>query len=74
MQPVVQDGQVLSNCDLVVAGPPRWPFTWKDGLHLCVMRPSTSGEIECYFTEPGRVPFRWKAPRRGMQWMVAERA
>jgi hypothetical protein len=73
MQPVIQDGQVLSNCDLVLAGPPRWPFTWKDGLHLCVMRPSTSGEIECYLTEPGRLPFRWKAPRRGMQWMVAER-
>ena len=74
MQPVIQKGHVFSNCDLVLAGPPQWPFSWQDGLYFCVMRPSTSGEIECYLTKPGTLPFCWKVPRRGMQWMVADLA
>ena len=73
MQPIIQEGQVLSNCDLVLVGPPQWPFTWREGLHLAMMRPSTSGEIVCYLTEPGRLPFVRRVPRRGMQWMVAEK-
>ena len=74
MQPVIQQGHVLSNCDVVLIGPPKWPFTWRDGLHVAMMQPSTSGEIVCYLTEPGRLPFRRIVPRRGMQWMVAEHA
>jgi hypothetical protein len=73
MQPVIQDGQVLANCDFVLVGPPRWPFTWKDGLWLAMMQPSTSGEIVCYLTKPGQLPFRRSVPRRAMQWLVAER-
>ena len=73
MQPLIQDGQVLSNCDLVLVGPPQWPFTWQDGLHLAMMRPSTSGEIACYLTAPGQLPCKRIAPRRAMQWMVAEK-
>ena len=74
MQPMIQDGHVLSNCDLVLVGPPRWPFTWRDGLHVAMMRPSTSGEFICYLTEPGKLPFERVMPRRAMQWMVAEKA
>ena len=73
MQPMIQDGYVLSNCDLVLVGPPRWPFTWKDGLHVAMMRPSTSGESICYLAEPGKLPFKRAMPRRAMQWMVAEK-
>ena len=64
---------MLSNCDLVLVGPPQWPFTWQEGLHLAMMRPSTSGEIACYLTAPGQLPCKRIAPRRAMQWMVAEK-
>ena len=73
MQPLVQDGHVLSNCDLALVGPPCWPFDWKDGLHVAMMRPSTSGEFICYLAEPGKLPFKRVTPRRAMQWMVAEK-
>lgn len=74
MQPVIQDGHVLSNCDFVLIGPPKWPFTWQDGLHLSMMQPSTSGEITGYLVEPGRLPFRRTPRLRAMQWLVAETA
>ncbi len=74
MQPAIQGGHVLSNCDFVVIGPSRWPFAWKDGLALAMMQPSTSGEIVCYWVEPGKLPFRRIVPRRSMQWLVAEKA
>ena len=28
MQPLIRDGHVQSNCDLVVVGAPRWPIVW----------------------------------------------
>ena len=74
MQPLVQDGDVQSNCDLVVVGAPEWPFTWKTGVHVAFMRPSTSGEMLCFLAEPGRLPFTRMIRRRAMQWMVAERS
>ena len=74
MQPLIQKGHVHSNCDLVLVGAPRWPFTWKDGLHVGVIKPSTSGEILCFLVEPGKLPFRRTVLRRQMQWMVAEKA
>ena len=73
MQPVISNGQVQSNCDLVVVGAPLWPFTWKDGLHIAMIRPETSGEVLCFLAEPGRLPFHRLTGRRAMQWMVAER-
>ena len=73
MQPLIQGEHVLSNCDLVVIGAPKWPFTWKDGLHLAIMRPSTSGEVLCFASEPGKLPFTRIVRRRAMRWMVAER-
>jgi len=73
MQPLVQNGHVLSNCDFVLIGSARWPFTWQDGLHLAMMQPSTSGEIVCFAVEPGKLPFRRMTPRRAMQWLVAEK-
>ena len=73
MQPVIRDGHVQSNCDLVVVGAPKWPFAWKDGLHIAMMLPSTSGEILCFLAEPGKLPFARVIRRRAMQWMVAQR-
>ena len=72
MQPVIQDGHVQSNCDFVVVGAPLWPLSWKDGLHMAMMRPSTSGEILCFLAEPGQLPFTRVIRHRGMRWMVAE--
>ncbi len=72
MQPLIENGQVMSNCDLVLVGPPQWPFNWKPGVHVAVMRPSTSGIIECYLTQPGTLPFARVTPRRAMQWLVAD--
>ncbi len=74
MQPVIRNGHVESNCDLVVVGAPAWPFTWRDGLHVAMMLPSTSGEILCFLAEPGNLPFKRTIRRRAMQWMVAEMA
>jgi hypothetical protein len=72
MQPLIEHGQVLSNCDVAVIGPAKWPFTWQEGLHLAMLRPSTSGEVVCYLTEPGRLPFERIVPRRAMAWLVAD--
>lgn len=72
MQPIIRDGHVQSNCDLVVVGAPRWPFTWKDGLHVGTMLASTSGEILSFLAEPGKLPFKRLTRRRAMQWMVAD--
>ncbi|MFH1009503.1 MAG: hypothetical protein V1800_18655 [Candidatus Latescibacterota bacterium] len=74
MQPVIRDGHVQSNCDLVAIGAPKWPCTWRDGLHAAVMLPSTSGEIICFLAQPGNLPFERIIRRRAMQWMVAEMA
>ena len=73
MQPLIRDGHVQSNCDLVVVGAPQWPFTWKDGLHIALILPSTSGEMTCFLTQPGNLPFKRLTRRRPMQWMVAEK-
>jgi hypothetical protein len=73
MQPLIDNGQVQSNCDLVLVGGPCWPFSWDDGLHLGMMRPSTSGEIVCYLVRPGHMPFARTLPRRAMVWMVADK-
>ena len=72
MQPLIRDGHVQSNCDLVAIGAPKWPCTWRDGLHVAMMLPSTSGEILCFLAEPGNLPFKRVMRRRPMQWMVAE--
>ena len=72
MQPIIKDGHGRSNCDLVVFGAPKWPFTWKDGVHLAVMRPETSGNILCFIGEPGKLPFEKTERRRAMVWMVAQ--
>ena len=74
MQPVISDGHVQSNCDLGVVGAAKWPCTWRDGLHVAVMLPSTSGEILCFLAEPGKLPFKRVMRHRAMQWMVAETA
>ena len=74
MQPLIERGHVQSNCDLVLVGAPRWPFTWQDGLHVGMIKPSTSGEVLCFLVEPGRLPFKRTVLRRPMQWMVAEKA
>ncbi len=73
MQPLVSQGHVQSNCDLVVVGAPRWPFTWGDGVHIALIKPSTSGEMLCFVAAPGKLPFTRVIRRRAMQWMVAER-
>ena len=73
MQPLVQNGHVQSNCDLVAIGAPKWPFTWETGVHVAFMRTSTSGEMLCFLAEPGNLPFERMIRRRAMQWMVAER-
>jgi hypothetical protein len=73
MQPVIQDGCVLSNCDFVLVGAPVWPIEWSNGLHVAMMQPSTSGQIVCYLAEPGRLPFTRFVRRRAMQWMAADR-
>lgn len=74
MQPLIEDGHVLSNCDLAAIGAPQWPIHWRDGLHVAFMRPSTSGEIISFLAEPGNLPFQRMIRRRAMVWMVAETA
>jgi hypothetical protein len=70
----IWDGQVVLNCDPVLVGPPRWPFTWSDGLHYGIMWPSTSGRFDCFLAEPGNLSFERVTRRRGMQWVVANAA
>lgn len=72
MQPVIRNGEVESNCDVVVVGAPKWPCTWQDGLHVAMMLPSTTGRMICFLGEPGKLPFQRVIRRRAMQWMVAE--
>ena len=72
LQLIIEDGQVLSNCDFALVGAPTWPIAWADGVHLAMLRPSTSGEITCYLTPPGALHFRRSTPRRAMRWLVAE--
>lgn len=74
MQPLIEKEHVLSNCDFALIGAARWPFAWKDGLAVAMMQPSTSGEIVCFWAEPGKLPFRRIVPRRAMQWLVADEA
>jgi hypothetical protein len=70
----IWDGPVVLNCEPVLIGPSRWPFTWSDGLHFALMRPSTSGRFDCFLTEPGKLPFESMERRRGMVWLVADTA
>jgi len=72
MQPVIRDGQVQSNCDLAVVGAPLWPLTWRDGVQIAMMLPSTSGQMLCFLAEPGKLPFSRVIRHRAMQWMVAQ--
>ena len=72
MQPMIVDGHAQSNCDFVLVGAPRWPCDWKDGLHMAVMRPSTTGEILCFLAEPGKLPFERSIRRRAMCWLVED--
>lgn len=72
MQPLIQDGHVQLNCDLVVVGAPVWPSTWQDGIHIALIKPSTCGEMLCFLAEPGKLPFTRMIRRRAMKWMVAE--
>lgn len=72
MQPLIEDSQVGANCDFILAGPPRWPFSWQDGLVVGMVWPWTSGKLICHLVEPGQLPFRRTSLRRGMQWLVAE--
>jgi hypothetical protein len=74
MQPMIQDGRVLSNCDFALVGAPQWPFEWSDGLHMAVMQPTTSGEFVCFLAEPGKLPFTRQVRQRAMQWMVTDQA
>ena len=68
----IWDGQVVLNCDPALVGPPQWPYTWSDGLHYAIMRPSTAGQFDCFLAEPGKLPFKRVTRRRGMQWLVAD--
>lgn len=74
MQPLIEAGQVGANCDFVLTGAPRWPFTWKDDLALGMIWPRTSGEIACHLVKPGELPFCRSRVRRTMQWLVATKA
>ena len=67
MQPTIQGGHVRSNCDLVVIGAPQWPFTWRDGIHIALMQPATTGEFVCFLAEPGKLPFIRMVRQRAMQ-------
>ena len=74
MQPLIQHGHVGANCDFVLSGAPQWPFTWNDGLTVGMIWPWSNGKIICHLVEPGNLPFLRSTVRRGMQWLVAERA
>jgi len=72
MQPLIQDGHVGANCDFILAGAPKWPFEWKDGITLGMVWPWSSGEINCNLVEPGKPRFRRSSVSRAMQWLVAD--
>lgn len=74
VQPLIKDGHAGANCDFILAGAPRWPMTWKDGLDLGMIWPWSSGEMICHLVEPGGLPFRRTNVRRAMQWLVASDA
>ncbi len=74
MQPLIQDGHVHANCDLVVIGPPRWPVEWREGVWVSMMQPATTGEMICFLAEVGKLPFCRLHRQRAIQWLVAERA
>ncbi len=71
-QPMIADGHLRSNCDLVAVGAPRWPIDFANGLHVSVMLPSTSGEMLCFLAQPGKLPFKRTRLRRPMTWMVSD--
>jgi hypothetical protein len=73
MLPFVWGDDVIMNCDPILVGPPKWPFLWNEGLHFGIVRPSTTGAIECFLAEPGKMPFERVTRRRGMQWLSATR-
>jgi hypothetical protein len=72
MQPLVQDGHAGANCDFILAGEPRWQFTWNDRLAVDMVWPRSSAEMICHLVEPGRLPFERITVRRVMQWRVAD--
>lgn len=72
IQPLIINGEVALNCELAPIGTPDWPLSWLNGLHLAMMVPSTSGEIDSYVIAPGSSEFEYQCPRRAMQWLVAE--
>jgi len=71
MQPLIMDDHVLANCDLAVIASPEWSISWDAGIHIAFMRPSTSGEIECFLSKPGSLSFNKIRPNRAMEWYVA---
>jgi len=72
MQPLIENDHVGANCDFILSGAPKWPFTWKDDLAVGMVWPWTTGEIISHLVKPGQLPFRRTRVRRGMQWLVAE--
>jgi hypothetical protein len=74
MQPLIKDGHVGANCDFILAGAPKWPFIWRDGIVLGIVWPWSSGEMISHLAEPGALAFRRTTVRRAMQWLVADDA
>ena len=74
MQPLIEEGHAGANCDFVLSGAPQWPIRWQDGLSLGMVWPRSSGELIAHWVVPGELPFGRQTVRRGMQWLVAERA
>ena len=73
MQPLIKDGHVGANCDLVLSGAPQWPWSWKDDISLGLVWPWTSGEVIGHWVQPGVLPFAREKARCAMRWLVAER-
>ena len=73
MQPLIEGGHVGANCDFVLRGAPRWPWSWQDEITLGMVWPWSSGEIIGHWVVPGKPPFRRQTFRCGMQWLVADR-
>ena len=74
IQPLIRNGSVESNCDMVVVGAPQWPFGWAQGVHVGFIKPATTGILTCFLAEPGYLPFTRFERQRSIIWMVADSA